>query len=625
MPERTRFATLLAFVLIGLGAWRVYAVVGAAPVLGYANQFDMGRISACVGLWPDLSPAARLQAHPEAPIARYVGGERLPDGCYWSSELLFVAPVAAILAEGETVDLRVIGAIKTVTLVAVALALGAMLRRRPAFALVHAVVFALVLCDPIVTLWLNTLYTEFAAILFAYASVVLLVAIGARATASNTPSSTEVAALAISLVGLGLSRQQHLWLPALLIFPLVISLWARARRSAWLLIAVAGAVAFAQAELIGRHPSIAQANNADVVLGAILPASQDEAMTLKRLGLPERCLRSVGATWYESMGEALKSTCPEALVMPRRRLAALVATEPATLLRATLRALPQLQDWRLGYLGSVEGSQYAGSDSVRAVAGAPASSIGTVLAGIPSSVFLQMLAASAAIFLVSAVACVVAGLSGRSSPLALTLYALTGIAWYAVMTSVFGDGYVELARHAQLASVALYAAAVVLAAALFAPLLGIFGVANRRAIAAVAFAVLAIGVAVLSQAPLRYAMSVTPMAFGVVDRPRDNKVAGGDVEWSGWAIDPQGVARVELLVDGGATFPARYGLPYKGAHDEPLTLYFPAYPNTANAGFAGELPAQALARGGADVRTVVVNAAGTRTEIDRRQLVTEAR
>ena len=152
---------------------------------------------------------------------------------------------------------------------------------------------------------------------------------------------------------------------------------------------------------------------------------------------------------------------------------------------------------------------------MRAVAGVPASSIGTVLARIPSSVFLQMLAASAAIFLVSAVACVVAGVSGRSSPLALTLYALTGIAWYAVMTSVFGDGYVELARHAQLASVALYAAAVVLAAALFAPLLGIFDVANRRAIAAVAFAVLAIGVAVLSQTPLRQAMSMTPMAFGL--------------------------------------------------------------------------------------------------------------
>ncbi|HWZ74376.1 MAG TPA: hypothetical protein VN326_23230 [Casimicrobiaceae bacterium] len=617
---------MLAFVLIGIGAWRVYAVVGAAPLLGYANQFDMRRISACVGLWPDLPPAARLQAHPEAPIARYVRGERRPDECYWSSELLFVAPVAATLAEGETVDLRVIGAIKAAALVVVAFALGAMLRQRPAFALVHAVVFALVLCDPIVTLWLNTLYTEFAAVLFAYASVVLLVAIGARVTKPIPPASTQVAALAMSLIGLGLSRQQHFLLPVLLIFPLVISMWARARRSALLLIAVVGAIAFAQAELIGRHPTIAQANNADVVLGAILPASKDEALTARRLGLPERCLRSVGATWYQPMGEALEATCPEALVMNRRSLAELVATEPATLLRAAFRALPQLQDWRLGYLGSVEGLRYAGSDSVRTVAGALASSIGPVLAELPLSAFLRMLAASAAILLASAVACVAGAVFRRCSPLALTLYALTGITWYAIMTSIFGDGYVELARHAQLAGVALYATVVVLAAALFAPLLAVFGVATGRAIAAAAmFALLAIGAAVVSQAPLRDAMVVTPMAFGVVDRPVQNKVPLGDVELSGWAIDPQGVAGVELLVDGGATFSARYGLPYQGARNEPLALYFPAYPNTANAGFTGELPAQTLARGAADVRTVVINSKGTRTEIDRRRLVTEAR
>src|SRR6202011_5368886 len=69
----------------------------------------------------------------------------------------------------------------------------------------------------------------------------------------------------------------------------------------------------------------------------------------------------------------------------------------------------------------------------------------------------------------------------------------------------------------------------------------------------------------------------------------------------------------------------RYGLPYLGARNEPLALYFPAYPNTANAGFTAELPAQTLARGTADVRTVVINSVGTRTEIDRRRLVTESR
>jgi hypothetical protein len=625
MPERTRFATLLAFVLIGIGAWRVYAVVGASPLLGYANQFDMRRTSACVGLWPDVPADASLQAHPEAPLARYVRGERRPGECYLSSELLFVAPVAAALTVGDTVDLRVVGAIKAATLVLVAIAVGAMLRRRPAFALIHAIVFALVMCDPIVTLWLNTLYTEFAALLFAYASVVLLVAIGARPAPSDPPPSLQVAALAVSLIGLGLSRQQHLLLPALLVLPLVISLWMRARRSAILLVVVVAAIVVAQTGLIGRHPTIVRANNADVVLGAILPASRDEALTAKRLGLPERCMQSVGATWYVPMGEALEATCPEALTAQKFRIASLVATEPATLLRAALRAIPLLQDWRLAYMGAVEGARYADSESVRAEAGPLAGSVAQAVAALSPWAFIQMLAASGAILLLGTVACIAAAASGRSAPLALTLFALTGIAWYAITTSIFGDGYVEVARHAQLASAALYAATLVLAVALLAPLLAISGFASRGANAAAAFAVLAISAALISRAPLQYAMDNAPMAFGVVDRPLQNKAPPGDIEFTGWAVDPKGVAQVELVVDGSAAFPARYGLPYRGAHDEPLTLYFPAYPDTADAGFAAQLPAEALAGGSAEVRTVVVNAAGVRTEIDRRRLVTEAR
>ena len=626
MPDRTRFATLLAFLLIGIGACRVFAVVGATPLLGYANQFDMRRISACVGLWPDVPSAERLQAHPEAPLARFIRGERRPDECYGSSELLFVAPVAALLAPGDTIDLRVVGAIKAIALVAIAFALAIMLRQRPGMAVAHGVVFALVMGDPIVTLWLNTLYTEFAALLFAYASVVLSAAIGTRETGRAPPAAVYVTALAVSLIGLGLSRQQHLLLPALLAVPLVVSLWVRARRSAIVLIVVVAAVAIAQAGLISRHPTIAQANSADVALGAILPASRDEAQTATRLGLPQRCLRSVGATWYQPMGEVLESTCPEALAMPRRRLAVLAGTEPITLLRAALRALPQLQDWPLAYLGSVEGMQFGGGDSVRAAAGPLAGSVGSVVARMPSSAFLQMVAASGAIFLMSAVACVTAASSRRRSPLAFTLYALTGIAWYSILTSIFGDGYVEVSRHAQLAGVALYATFVVLATALFAELVDTLGFrSGSTGASSAAFAALGLGVAILSAPPLRYAMDATPMAFGVVDRPAKNTVAPGDVEWSGWAIDPLGVASVELLVDGGATYTARYGLPYRGARNEPLTLYFPGYPNTADAGFAATVPAQALVRGDAEVRTVVVNTRGTRTEIDRRQLTSGAR
>ncbi len=617
---------MLAFVLIVVGALRVYAVVSAAPVLGYANQFDMGRTSACVGLWPDVVPAARLQAHPEAPIATYVRDERHPQDCYWSSELLFVAPVAALMSVGDKIDLRIIGAVKGSVLVLIALALGVMLQNRPGLALAHAIVFALVVCDPIVTLWMNTLYTEFSALLFAYASVVLVVAIGARPAQADPPARTQVIALALSLAGLGLSRQQHMWLPALLILPLVFGLWVPARRAALLLVAVAAAVAVVQAEHLSPQSSILEANSADVVLGAILPASRDETLTASRLGLPERCLASVGANWYVTMGEQLRSTCPEALATPRGRVVALIATEPVTLLRAALRAVPQLQDWSLGYLGSIAGRRFGGGGATREIGGALATSIAPVVAQIPLLAFMQMLAAAGAVFLGSGVACVAAVLSRRSAPLALTLYALTGVAWYAVMSSVFGDGYVEVPRHAHLASVALYATLVVMLASLLAPTLAVMGGRRERTMdPAATFALLAIGAAVVSLVPLRYAMDTTPMAFGVVAEPQSNKVPSGDVEWSGWAIDPRGVERVEVVVNGGAAIQARVGLPYLGARGEPLTLYFPAYPSTAEAGFSATIPGEALAHGSAEVRTFAVNWAEGRTEIDRRRLVAEAR
>lgn len=624
MPERTQRATWaawLAFLLIAIGACRIAAVVGATPLLGYANQFDMRRISACVGLWPDAPAVARLEAHPEAPVSRYIRGERRPDECYWSSELLFVAPLVASMSDGEIADLRFVGALKAVTLVAVAIALGVLFRRRPGLALIHGLIFAAVIGDPMVTLWLNTLYTEFAALLFAYASVALLVFVGTCEQASLPPSPLHWGALALCLVGLGLSRQQHMLLPALLVVPLVVSLWGPARRGAFLLIVLVSTIAFAQAALLPRHPTIAQANNADVVLGAILPASRDEALTARRLGLPDRCLRSVGATWYEPMGEALESACPEALALPKWRIAALIATEPQTLLRAAFRALPQLQDWRLGYLGSVEGERYAGNDEVRAVAGPLAASVAPTVAAMAPLTFLQSLVASIAIFLLSLGICISAISHRRSSALALTMYALTVIAWYAILTSIFGDGYVEVARHAHLASVAFYAAGVVLASMLLQPLLRRLGLAGGgRSFAKAGFALAAIAAALLSRWPLQLAMEAVPMAFGVVDRPVRNSVAGDDTEFAGWAIDPLGVSRVELVVVGSATLPVRYGLTYHGVRGEPLSLYFPAYPKTGNAGFSAIVPARLLSGGGAEVRTVVVNEAGVRTEIDRRHL-----
>lgn len=624
MPERKRIVVLAALALIALGAWRIYAVVLATPMLGYANQFDMRRISACVGLWPAVAASDRLLAHPEAPIARYVPGERRPDECYISTELAFVAGAAAIAQmSGGAIDLRVVGAIKATILILVALSFHALLSRQPEWALAHALVFAFVIGDPSNSLWLNTLYTEFSAFFFAYVSIVLLVAIVAGEGRAVRAQSRPVTLFAVGLVGLGFSRQQHFFLPALLALPAVWLLWRPARRAAVGLLMVAGTIAIVQFAVVPRHPTIISANNADVVLGALLPASKDAAVTAERLRLPRRCLQSMGATWYEPMGESLESTCPEVLAVPRARIAAVLLREPVTSLRVLLRGSPQLQDWRLGYLGAVEGRGFAGAEAVRAIVGPAAGSVATAVTALPPAGFRFLLASSLGLLAVSACVCFSGLARGRAAPLGLTLFALTGTTWYVIATSIFGDGYVEVSRHAQLAAPCLSAATVVLVASVSAPLVSFDLRSSRTALASLGVLAAAAGLGGLLMMPLNAAMESVPMALGVVDRPIRNTVPAGPLEFAGWALDPSGVALVELVIQDRTVATARYGLPYAGARGEPLRLYYPSYSDVDAAGFVAELPAAAIADGSADVRTVVVGKTGTRTEIDRRRILVE--
>lgn len=625
MPERSRaVARFVALLLLALGAWRIAVVVGASPILGYANQYDMGRTSACFGLWPDLPEPARYEAHPQAPIARYVRGEPRPAECYRSSELAFVATALAMAPRDGAVDLRIVGAVKGAALILLALGLDAALKRRPAWALAHAAAFAIVLADPMTTLWLNTLYTEFGALLGAYASIGLLPVLVASEAPSAPPSRWTLLAFACALAVLGLSRQQHFLLPAVLALPVLITLWGRARRAALGLALWVAAIALAQTVMIGRPATITAANNADVVLGAILPASQDQALTAERLGLPRRCLQSSGASWYETMGESLAASCPEALAMPRRALAALAFAEPATIARAVLRGLPQLQDWRLGYLGSVEGRNFAGSDAVRAVAGPGATSLAPAVTALPRPAFASVLGASLALLIASAGATLLASIRRRPAPFALVICALTATTWYAILTSILGDGYVEVPRHAQLAAPCLSAMLLIVTGALLAPLLTQgrrSAVTASAAPATLGVVAAALAIAAIGMIALRGAIAATPLATGIVDRPKQNQVPYGATEFAGWALDPRGVARVELVTDKGEVHRADYGRSYAGARGEPLALYFPTYPDVALPGFVVSLPPEALADGSVGVRTVVVNADGVRTEIDRRRLV----
>ena len=163
------------------------------PCLCWATPISLtcGAFPLVSGCGRTLSSAQRLEAHPQSRRCRSMSlGERRGDECYPSSELLFVVPAVLMASTAGSVSLRLVGATKAFALFAVAFALNVLLKSRPAWMMLHAGVFAIVICDPMNTLWMNSLYTEFSAMLGVYAAVVLLVVIADRTRSRDAGVAT---------------------------------------------------------------------------------------------------------------------------------------------------------------------------------------------------------------------------------------------------------------------------------------------------------------------------------------------------------------------------------------------------------------------------------------------------
>lgn len=208
-------ALTIAFVLLAVA--RLSAIVAHEPLAGYANQYDMVRTAACIGLWPAGDPAQRALAAPDAPRPAQVLDAPQPAGCYPSTDVAlawlgvsFARALDAIGLDGEPgIDLRAIGATKALLIALLLLAATRALRAHPGVACAHAAFVALVLCDPLNTLYLNTLYTETGALLGAWLAVLGLV----LRTLPRTDHRLAFAAVLLGAALLGASRVQHLALP----------------------------------------------------------------------------------------------------------------------------------------------------------------------------------------------------------------------------------------------------------------------------------------------------------------------------------------------------------------------------------------------------------------------------
>ncbi len=594
---------IVAFTLLALGLLRATLIVVHEPVLGYGDQSDMHRTADCVGIEPIPAP------HPPGEIARphalYHTAGFKSSGCYPGTSALIATPVVilygiASIASDEPeilIPLRAFGVFNLALFAALTLTVARALRPHPVASVVHAALVFLLIADPVVTLWFNTLYPEPAALLGAYGAV----AMTAVVVLDGGRVRLHWWLLAAGLFVLGFAREQFSYLPLALVAVASPALLARSRRRTAALAGIAIVVALAQVMLAPLRPDyVSPVNRVNAYLGSILASSMDEEETLVNLGLPARCAVMSGATWDARRGERLETACPEVVNISSFAFLKLLPTEPLTLLRAASRVLPAAESIVPGYLGiSSEGP-------IRSVSDVPprAMSFIALLSRVPSMVFATIVVTFLVAFPVVLWWMV---WSVRHEPklaaVPVTFALLVAIGGYSLATTAFGEGIASAERYNWLGAIATLAAVILLPLAIWQ--LSADLLRARIALAS------AFGVMLLAAGWLLWTQH-QPLAIGGLDKMVEEK--GRLLEVSGWALDPWGVRRVYATVGNG---PHTEGT--RGIERRDLEATYPGYPESVSGGFQVTLASSAW-RENEILRIYVESRQGATTEIDRRRI-----
>jgi len=358
----------LALCLI-VGLARIFTLWAHAPLIALANSYDEVRYSACFSLYPDRDagiPPTRNS--PEAPFARYRFVPNASPICYWSTELVFQGAAAAVYrmqqaTTGEQAhSVRWIGAFKVAALVALWCAFGvAWLRRRePWSALANGLTLPILFADPAATIYLDTYYAEWTALLCLYALVGLVLLHEGKPARGRAWGLLALAAFALAM-----SKIQHIVLPLSCALVVLALGWWRERSLPWqgraLLVGAVLGLGVQVAQLQRDSDAIRAINvfnQADVVFTGLLPNASDPAATAQRLGLPASCVQYSGMRAWQMPGFPA-DLCPELRGVSRSRELAVLLREPDLSLRLGWHGLDALTSWVAPGLGLVEGGNFA--------------------------------------------------------------------------------------------------------------------------------------------------------------------------------------------------------------------------------------------------------------------------
>jgi hypothetical protein len=350
------------------GVLRAVLLVAHVPLIALANSYDEVRYTACFDLYPDrLDSIPPSRNSPEAPFAQYRFIPTDQPMCYWSSELLFQGVaftfyrIQQALANAHSFSVRWIGALKFAALLAVWLGFSRAWLRRGDWgpALANGLLLPLLFADPANTIYLDTFYAEWTALLALYTLCGLI------ALSLERPASRSLRALlAVAALALATSKIQHLALPLVCgLVVLAFGFW-HSRRWPWqgraiLLGALAGLAI--QAVQLRRDSEEIRAidvfNRADVVFTGLLPNAPDPAAAAVELGLSPACLRLIGARAWQ-MDNYPEQTCPDLVNVTRGRELSLLLHHPGIGLRLYWHGWLALDPWLAPGLGLVEGGSF---------------------------------------------------------------------------------------------------------------------------------------------------------------------------------------------------------------------------------------------------------------------------
>ena len=233
-------------------------------------------------------------------------------------------------------------------------------RGDPRVAIANAALLPLLLADPGNTLYLDTFYAEWTALLAAYALCALILL-----WRDASCSRLRFLLLALAAFALGAAKIQHLVLPLGLAAVVLVIDRLRLGHVSWRALAVllgaSGGFALQFAQLQREGPmmdAIDQYNRADVVFTALLPFADDRRALLAELDIdPDCAVYSGHRAWqFPDMPERV---CHGLEDFGRGKELATLLRHPRIALRLAGHGVLALEPWIAENLGQVEGGEFA--------------------------------------------------------------------------------------------------------------------------------------------------------------------------------------------------------------------------------------------------------------------------